>query len=140
SFGDGVESSPVIIVAQAIPVPFDLVINGDSANGGPITTDGKLTENAERIQKAGQEADRIMGNMQQTIDKAYADGEGSDSVESARMKAAFGDNWRNNHAAIKDTMTKMKDSTMAKEGKKCSEDFGKPQRQLKRSDALDGYQ
>jgi hypothetical protein len=53
-----------------------------------------------------------MGNMETTIQKATAGPDGTNPVEEARMKAAFGKNWRDHTESIKETMGKMKGTTL----------------------------
>jgi hypothetical protein len=53
-----------------------------------------------------------MGNMETTIQKATAGPDGTNPVEEARMKAAFGQNWRVHTESIKETMGKMKGTTL----------------------------
>jgi hypothetical protein len=50
--------------------------------------------------------------MSYTIKKASEGQDGQNPAEEAKMRAAFGPNWRNNIDEIKDTAKKMREQTL----------------------------
>jgi hypothetical protein len=117
----------VAVQSAPVPAPLDVHILHDSST---TENQNSRASNSKRIKKATKKgktsvpivvlhtdhltliANNLLVGMSYTIDTAASGKDGDHPDEEAKMKAAFGPNWRNNIDSIKTTAKGMREQTL----------------------------